>query len=417
VPPSGRTSSGVERISGSPRALDPSFRQLNVVHYLPRLRREDGGLFRAVIDLARGVARLGHTVKLLSWDDRDLKEEWPASAGWSSVALRPPLPRHVSVPLGVSALAKVAGALRDADVLHLHGPWYPSNLQVSTLARHLAVPYGVSLHGMLDEWSMEQKTYRKLIYHALFCRRFLDQSAWIHCSAQAECAQASRWFDPARAAVLPNIVDLTPFASLDGGALARQELALGEKTRFTVLFVGRLHPKKGLELLIDAVAAMRADGLVVDVLVAGSSGEPDYALSLERRVAVLELQTQIRFLGFVSGPTKTSLYQCADLVATPSSQENFGYVQVEALACGTPVLTSKTDFSAELEASGGAEVVERDARSFATAISSLCADAARRRVMSELGRSWALATFGGDAASERFVSLYRARDTSRNAPG
>ena len=80
--------------------------RLKVVHYLPRLRREDGGLFRAVIDLARGVAALGHQVTLLSWDDRDLGQEGPPSSGWTSVVIKSPFPQHPSAPLGLSALAR-----------------------------------------------------------------------------------------------------------------------------------------------------------------------------------------------------------------------------------------------------------------------------------------------------------------------
>ena len=76
---------------------------------------------------------------------------------------------------------------------------------------------------------MEQKAYRKRIYHALFAKRFLDRAAWVHCSAHSERAQATQWFIRARAAVIPNPVDLEPFASLDGGALARQELGLAER--------------------------------------------------------------------------------------------------------------------------------------------------------------------------------------------
>ena len=191
--------------------------------------------------------------------------------------------------------------------------------------------------------------------------------------------------------------------------MARQELGLDERAPYTVLFLGRLHEKKGLELLLDAVAVARVGGILINILVAGTAAEPEYMRSLEEKVADLGLQGQVHFLGFVSGPTKTSLYQCANLVATPSSQENFGYVQVEALACGTPVITSPIDFSAELEASGGAEVVERDPRSLAAAISSLCADGARRREMGARGRAWALETFGGNGTCERFVSLYRSR--------
>jgi glycosyltransferase involved in cell wall biosynthesis len=405
----GRLPAGAEAMGGSAFRFQARVGRLKVVHYLPRLRREDGGLFRAVIDLARGVAALDHQVTLLSWDDRDLRQEAPPSSGWTSVVIKSPFPQHPSAPLGLSALTQAARALRDADVIHLHGPWYPSNLQISTLAGHMGIPYGVSLHGMLDDWSMEQKAYRKRIYHAVFGKRFLDGAAWVHCSTHSERAQATQWFIRARAAVIPNPVDLEPFASLDGGALARQELGLAERAPYTVLFLGRLHKKKGLELLLDAAAVARADGFVVSILVAGTSEDPEYMRSLQQKVADLGLQGQVHFLGFVSGLTKTSLYQCADLVVTPSSQENFGYVQVEALACGTPVITAPIDFSAELEASGGAEIVERDPRTLAAAISSLCADGGRRREMGARGRAWARAMFSGNGVCERFATLYRGR--------
>jgi glycosyltransferase involved in cell wall biosynthesis len=408
----GRLPAAVGRIAGSAFRPQTGAARLNVVHYLPRLCREDGGLFRAVIDLARGVSALGHKVTLLSWDDRDLEQEVPPSSGWTSVVIRSPFPRHPSAPLGLTAMAQAARTLRDADMIHLHGPWYPSNLQISSVASHMGIPYGVSLHGMLDAWSMAQNAYRKRIYHALFAKRFLDHAAWVHCSTHSERAQATEWFRRNRAAVLPNPVDLEPFASLDGGARARQELGLAKSARCTVLFLGRLHRKKGLELLLDATAVARVDGVMIDVLVAGTSEDAEYMRSLERKVADLGLQGQVHFLGFVSGSTKTSLYQCADLVATPSSQENFGYVQVEALACGTPVVTSKIDFSEELEASGGAEIVERDPRSLAAAISALCADDGRRREMGARGRSWAMETFGGNGVCERFVSLYCGRRTA-----
>jgi hypothetical protein len=150
----GRLPAGAEPIGGSAFRLRAGVGRLKVVHYLPRLRREDGGLFRAVVDLSRGVAALGHKVTLLSWDDRDLGQEGPPPSGWTSVVIKSPFPQHPSAPLGLSALTQAARALRDADVLHLHGPWYPSNLQIATIAGHMGIPYGVSLHGMLDDWSM-----------------------------------------------------------------------------------------------------------------------------------------------------------------------------------------------------------------------------------------------------------------------
>jgi glycosyltransferase involved in cell wall biosynthesis len=115
----------------------------------------------------------------------------------------------------------------------------------------------------------------------------------------------------------------------------------------------------------------------------------------------------VRFLGFVSGVEKVSLYQAADVLVLPTSQENWGFVLVESLACGTPVVTTKgVDIWPELQSSGGALIVPAEARAMAEAVGGLLSDPARRRAMGEIGRRWVFETLGADRVARGYEAMY-----------
>src|SRR5207248_2150044 len=110
-----------------------------------------------------------------------------------------PPPREIpGKPLGAEALQIAEASIRDADILHLHGPWLDGNRQLAEIARRYGVPYIVTLHGMLDDWSMSQRAIKKRLYMMLWGKRFLDRAACVHCTAAAELAQARRWFSNPR---------------------------------------------------------------------------------------------------------------------------------------------------------------------------------------------------------------------------
>jgi glycosyltransferase involved in cell wall biosynthesis len=128
---------------------------------------------------------------------------------------------------------------------------------------------------------------------------------------------------------------------------------------------------------------------------------------MRQRAAAAGLGERAAFLGLVSGVEKLSVYQAADLFVLPTSQENFGFVFPEALACGVPVVTTKgVDTWPELEGSGGAMIVPAEAAAMAEAIRQLLADPDRCRRMGAKGREWVLREFGGTAVVERYEALY-----------
>lgn len=397
---------------------------MHIVHFMSRLRLADGGVVRAVIDLAAALAGRGHEVTVLTWDAADAPDSWKGGV--------PNVPRVITLPppdglMGFyrrrsPGLSRAEEVIRNADALHLHTPWDRANMQLAKIARRHGVRTIISIHGMLDDWSMAQKSLKKRLFLALGARRMLERADAVHCTAQAELDQARRWFPRGRGVVAPLIFDLSDFVD---AAARRARLRAPDKhlaiepantSLPVVLFLSRLHYKKRPEVLIDAAALLRDRGVNCRVILAGT-GEPAYEQALHDRVTSLRLDDRVFLVGLVVGPTKVALYARADVYALPTSQENFGFVFFEALAAGTPIVTTRgTDTWRELEQSGGAIIAEPTAQAFADAIASLLADRARARSMGETGRTWVFRTFDAAGIAGQYEAIYHGGAPVENAP-
>lgn len=379
--------------------------RVKIAQYMSAFRLADGGVVRAVLDITTVLAARGHELTVLTWDASDIPDAWRAGDGPVRVV---PLPRPRG-PVGLlpgAGREVAAAALADADVLHLHTPWDPVNRQMAALARRLGLPYVLTVHGMLDDWCMAQRGPKKRLYLALGGRRLLDHAAAVHCTAEAERDQARKWFRNDRIAVVPCVCDLEPFRDLPGPGPAREAFPPAATDRPVLLFLSRLHEKKGVPVLLDAAARLRERGRDVQLLLAGT-GEDAYVRRLREQTARLQLDDRVHFLGLVVGTEKVSLFQRADLFLLPTSQENFGFVLIEALAAGTPAVTTRgVDIWAELERSGGACVVDQSPDAFADAVEVLLDDPARRERMGRAGRDWVLRTFDPDVVAAGYERMY-----------
>ncbi len=384
---------------------------MRIVHYLQRIDLAEGGVVRAVLDMTALLARRGHEVVLLTHHDADAPEAWKKGDPDCPTLKVVPAP---SRPLGLFAgdqLKDLEPIIKSADVVHLHACWTTANNQLASMARRLGVPYVLSIHGMLDDWCMSQKAPKKRVYLALAGRKTLEHAAFVHSTAQAELDQSKKWYPKGRGIVVPLVFDLDPFRTLPGPSLAYKKFGpdgTGDihADEPVVLFLSRVHPKKGVEHLVRAAGLLRDRGVACRTLIVGTGDEP-YKASLERLIDQLNLSDRVRFLGLVTGDLKVSLYERADVFALPTSQENFGFVLPEAMACRTPAITTRgVDIWPELEASGGAVITDQSAEAFADTIAVLLDDPARRAGMGDSGRAWVFEHLEPGAIAARFEQMY-----------
>ncbi len=376
------------------------------VHYLSQIRLEAGGVVRAALDFCGVFAAMGNPTTLVTGDATDVPSQWLKATGEGTprvVVIDPPAGRFSR--LGQSGKAQFRQALQDAQVLHLHSPWDPSNLQAAALAREAKIPYVLSAHGMLDDWSMAQKRTKKRAYLTVAGNRLLGHAARVHCTAQAELDQARKWLPKDNGAVLPLVMDLSPFEKLPGAELARQRFPALQTSDTKLLFLSRVHPKKGVDLLIRAVGELRKRSRKVTLLAAGPA-EPGYVEQLKQLAGQLGIEDRIEFPGMVRGEEKLSLYQAADVFVLPTSQENFGLVLLEAMACRLPVITTRgVDIWKEL-AEAGAAITERDPQAIASAIE----DMLRTSNLSERGekgRAWVFENMNPHCVASKYQELYQ----------
>jgi glycosyltransferase involved in cell wall biosynthesis len=374
---------------------------LHCVHYLPTISLAEGGVTRAVLDICSVMAARGMKITLLAGAAPDAPRGWTENPNVIELGAigRGGL-------LSKSAVDRARDALASVNVFHLHAPWLTSNAQLAKIARAQNLPYIITVHGMLDDWSMAQRHWKKRLYLMLAGNRLMRGASRVHCTAQGELMQAKKWIANDKTVVLPLIFDLAPYRTLPGVEPARAKFDAVRRTldsnRRALLFLSRVHPKKGVELLIEAAAKID-----VDVWIAGT-GPEDYRRDLEALVARLNMSNRVSFLGLVTGVEKVSLYQAADVFVLPTSQENFGLVLPEALACETPVITTKgVDIWPELQ-DAGARIVERNADAIAGPIQSLLHDHKQLDAIGHRGRGWVFRELDPDRVAAEYETLYRA---------
>lgn len=383
---------------------NPELKPLRVVHYLDAVREEAGGVVRCVIDLCQVLATHGAQVTLATYDTKDVPAEW---------SNRPDSPQVVDIH---SDRVGFENALYGADVVHLHTPWDRKNASIAGLLRSPRVPYIVSVHGMLDDWCMDQKGLKKRAYLWLAGRRLLEGAYRVHCTAEGEAQQAGKWYPLGKSVVLPLVVDLPDRGTLPGPAVAVDAFRPLASDRPKLLFLSRLHPKKGVDVLLQASALVNARGTPHELMVAGP-GEQSYVAELKRLAAELDIQQQTHFVGLVQGTMKLSLYEACDLFVLPTHQENFGLVLPEAMACGTPVVTTRgVDIWPEIEAAGGV-IVDNRPEPLADALMPLLADLPALANRGALGRQYVYDWLDPERVVQGYIDLYHeAARSSRSQP-
>jgi glycosyltransferase involved in cell wall biosynthesis len=248
------------------------------------------------------------------------------------------------------------------DLLHVTGVWQPTSVAACRAAEAAGIPYVVSPRGALSPYSFGQKALKKRLYWWLFERRNCNRAATVHYTSSQEKREASRLQLRGRAVVIPNAIDLSCwYRDADAGRSWRESILSGgdSASRKVLLTAGRLHHKKGLDLLPDALGVLPRSLDWHWVLL--GDDEDGTKAGLQAQIAKLDLTGRVTFQPAASTEQLRAAYSGSDLLLMPSRHENFGNVAVEALACGCRALLSDHVGAAEdLRAFDGVTVAARE---------------------------------------------------------
>jgi glycosyltransferase involved in cell wall biosynthesis len=385
---------------------------VKALHVIPAVAPRYGGPSHAVFEMCRALESAGTQV-LIATTDADGPDRIAAShgkeiefQGQPSIFFR----KQWSEAFKYSRpLARwLVGHVKNYDVVHIHAVFSHSCLAAAAAARFKGVPYIVRPLGTLDPWSMRQKPFRKRAMWNLGVGTMLREAAAIHYTATDEKNLAEQSLGLQRGVVIPLGIDQTYFESLEPDKLFRDNHPELNDSPY-VLALCRLHPKKGLELLIDTFLDLTKTSTNNNwKLVLAGDGEPSYVASLKVRANQNGGSESIIFAGWLSGDEKRSALQNASLLALPSHQENFGICVVEAMACGVPVLISPhVNLSSDVKRSDSGWIAELDPTEFKKILSEVISSDDERSRRGLAGREFARNEFHWPVLADRINDLYR----------
>jgi glycosyltransferase involved in cell wall biosynthesis len=375
---------------------------LRVLHVTSGVDPRQGGPTTALLALIAAQVEAGLSVSVASTFGSDFKPD-TANAMWQSganVRLIGPSTHLFAYHRDIKPVLNEM--IRAADLVHVHGAWEEIQHQACRIARALAKPYLLTPHGMLDPWSLSQGALKKKLYLALRLRRDLNAAAAIHFTDEAERALVAPLRLTAPTVVQRLIVDLSDFQPPPPRGTFRSRFAAQLGDREIVLFMSRIHPKKGLDILVPAMAQVNA------MLVIAGPDVDGYRATVERTAREHGIADRLLFPGMLYGRDRAAALVDSSLFVLPSYQENFGIVVIEALAAGTPVVISdQVNIHRQISDARVGEVLPARVEPLAGALARWMGDAALRSAASERALRFIAQEYDRTRLAAQWTELYQ----------
>jgi glycosyltransferase involved in cell wall biosynthesis len=299
---------------------------IKVLHFITSIDKSGGGTtayiqlisreLKELVDLVIVTGKTAHSVELNGVKVRFLNLS---------------LSRLFALQKEFSQLLKI----ERPDVVHINGIWQPQTWLFQQAAQRLGIKVILSPHGMLESYIMNRHPLKKQLALALYEHKAIRKADYLHATAQSELNQFRKLGYGQPAQIIANGIEIADIKAKTSWNKVRN-----------ILFLSRVHPKKGLELLIEAVALLHNQQLLITI---AGEGDADYVESLRKLTVQRNVSHLFHFAGAVYGEQKWELFQQSDLFVLPTYSENFGIVVAEALATGIPVITTQGTPWQELE--------------------------------------------------------------------
>ncbi len=318
---------------------------MRILQIVPSVSLVYGGPSQMVLGLTEALAAEGVEVTLLTTDSNgdvgqpplDVPLEQPVKQdGYEIRYFRcSPFRRYKFSPTLLSWLASHG---QEYDLAHIHALFSPVSTAAATVARFCQLPYLLRPLGTLDPADLRKKKQLKTIYGSLLERPNLAGAAGVHFTSAQEAKISERFGATTKDFIVPLGVKLPEFRPKTGQGRAKLGIAPDQPL---LLFMSRIDPKKGLDLLIPALNDLLNQGKDFHFVLAGANPQdPQYEKQIQGQIQDSGLANHSTITGFVGGEFKLALLQDADLFILPSYYENFGIAVAEAMAAGTPVVIS-----------------------------------------------------------------------------
>jgi len=286
---------------------------MKVLHITNSIDKRTGGPARSVPQTCIVLASLGIDIELITQESNDMVAIEESS--------------HLKVKYkSIWELFFYGSRLsaKEIDLIHLQHIWNPYIQVMAFWAYQKKIPYIITPRGMLEPWIMANNPWKKKLALFLYQRKAIERAAHIHATAQMEADTIKDLGFHNPITVIPNGIDLGEVKSIKSNYGSQK-----------MVFLSRIHPKKGIELLLEAWHNIDTKGWTLEI---AGNGEPNYIESLSQTAKDL---ANVTFVGPQYGEAKWDFLRSADVMVLPTHSENFGIAVAEALAVGVPVITTQ----------------------------------------------------------------------------
>jgi glycosyltransferase involved in cell wall biosynthesis len=377
---------------------------MHVLHVISGIDPKSGGPAAALAGLTKALVGKGVRVTVIATSPSE--QEPPEAQRLRDHGVEVRVFGPARGPLGhhPEVRASMKSTLPSVHIVHIHALWEDVQHHAARIAFHANVPYIIRPCGMLDPWSLAQKRWKKRLYMAWRLKTNLNRAAAIHFTSNTERHLVVRMRLKPEPIIEPNGVELFEFSNLPPkGTFRHRYPQLADKP--IVLFLSRLHAKKGLDLLIPAFAQAKTQGAM---LVIAGPDDGGYLFKVKQLVNQHGLKDRTLFTGMLYGADRVAAYADADLFVLPSYQENFGIAVVEALAAGTPVIISdQVNIHDQITAANVGQVVPTRVDALASEITRWLADSPLRSAAAQRAQSFVWEQYDWRNIADRWVRHYQ----------
>ncbi len=384
---------------------------MKILHVIPSVAPVRGGPSQAILQMVLALNKQGITAEIATTNDNGSEildvplnhlipcEEVPTRffSRWSSSthALR-------EFAFSVALTQWLWKNIRHYDLVHVHAVFsYPSTVAMA-IARLKKVPYIVRPLGQLCQWSLNQSKTKKQLYLQLVEYANLNHAQVIHYTSEVEQQEAAKLGLLTQSVVIPHGLSFAPPIE-DARIHLRQKLQLPDDEPI-ILFLSRVHPKKGIEVLIDALALLHHQRFT---FVIAGNGEPEYESAIRQHINRAGIHERTHMVGFVQGEDKDLLLQGADLFALTSYSENFGVAVLEALAAGIPaIVTPGVALSKLVSEHQLGMVPELNKEAIAHALITCLKEPQEAKAMGDRARQFILEHYTWDNIAAQLIDVY-----------
>ncbi|NDP22500.1 MAG: glycosyltransferase [Paludibacter sp.] len=354
---------------------------MKVIHITSSIDESAGGPSRSVTQTCEEVSKLGVDITIIT------KRSKKALKVNTSSRLKLSYQSFVSLLFTGIHFSK-----KNVDIIHLQHVWSPYIHLMASVAQKNEVPYVISIRGMLEPWIMQRNPLKKKLGLLLYQRNDLKRASVLHATCEMEMNTLRKLGFTNPIAVIPNGINLS---------LVPSPKESFERKR--IIFLSRIHKKKGIELLLDAWKLV--DTADWELLIAGE-GKQSYEQELKERITQHKL-VNVQFVGSKYYAEKWDFIRSGDVFVLPSYSENFGIVVAEALAMGVPVITTKDTPWQELETHQCGWWIELNTQNLSNALTVAMSQSPEQlKAMGLRGRKLIQENYDIRAVAKHMVELY-----------